>query len=826
MSSVSLSNTVSIQSQPVRRIAITGIGTYCPIGKTKDEMIAALRDCRSAVSSIQGFKTDGLKVTHAAEIASHQPADWFDDIEEQQIDWTAQFAILAAKSAIADAGISEADATSAETGLIAGVCAGGQGDPPDARCKVNPFQVDLSQYQDVAHYRQTDAVGGFLGMHGPRMTVSTACASSTTALGHAYDWLQSGVAKRVVVGGMDAFSITTYAGFYALGAMAESPISPFSDGIGVTFGEGAGFVVLELLEDAQDRDATIYGEFYGHGDSGDAHHITSPAPSGEGLSRAMKRAMARSGLTAHDIDYVNAHGTGTRDNDTAESIAIGSALSEADALPPISSTKSYFGHTLGAAGILEFISTILASREGFMPPTLNHSGNRPGCDHDYVPNAPREKKIHSFLSNSAAFGGINATVAAGEVRVKPPEVSVQFDDIWITGRGAVSPIGCGLDAFRQSLIESHCGIRPIDRFATDGLNCNVAGLVEKFKPRKLVPTIDARRAETLNRYAMVAAGLAMQDAGLNSRITPSEKMGMVMGLMYGSIAVQEDFNNSLINDGLEKLSAKYFPSMVISTIGGQVSLSCSLRGTNTTVVDGFTGGLNALIQGYEMLRQDDELDSVVVVVADEIGRVMMEVFDNHGKLSSDSCTTYSSDSAGMQLGEGGAAIVLERASRAKARGAKPLAELAGFGMTNDGTGPTGFDADGVWYAKAMKQSLDTCQLDPKDVQLIYGHGCGDVAYDTREVAALNRVFDSSSVPLSNLVGNLGMCGASSGLFSVIAATLSMEHGERYPSIGCAESSDQIRIQTEYVNDQDIQNALIAGSTENGNNAAVVLRAVS
>ena len=306
-------------------------------------------------------------------------------------------------------------------------------------------------YQEVAHYRQTDAVGGVLGLHGPRMTVSTACASSTTALGHAYDWLQSGVAKRVLVGGMDAFSISTYAGFYALGAMAEAPISPFSDGIGVTFGEGAGFVVLELLDDAQQRDAHIYGEFYGHGDSGDAHHITSPAPSGEGLARAMKRAMQRGGLQATDVDYVNAHGTGTRDNDTAESIAIASAMSERDSVPPISSSKSYFGHTLGAAGILEFIVSILASREGFLPPTLNHTGNRPGCDHDYIPNEPRDGKIRAFISNSAAFGGINASVAAGELRTSAPKIELPFDEIWITGRGVVSSIGCGLDAFRQGL---------------------------------------------------------------------------------------------------------------------------------------------------------------------------------------------------------------------------------------------------------------------------------------------------------------------------------------------------------------------------------------
>lgn len=814
---------MSIKSKTTRRIVVTGIGIYSPIGDSTESMVESLEASRGAVGKISGFKTDGLKVQHAAEISDHRPEDWFDE-DTRNLDWTAQFAILAAKNAFTDAALSDSEIASVETGLVAGVCAGGQGKSPGERDEQNPFRVDLSMYQELSHYHQTDAVGGVLGMHGPRMTVSTACASSTTALGHAYDWLQSGTVKRVLVGGMDAFSISTYAGFYALGAMAEEPISPFSDGIGVTFGEGAGFVMLEFLDDAEARGAKIYGEFYGHGDSGDAHHITSPAPSGEGLARAMKKAMQRSGLEADDVDYVNAHGTGTRDNDTAESIAIASALGDANSLPPISSSKSYFGHTLGAAGILEFITSMLAMQKGFIPPTLNHTGNRPGCEHDYTPNEPRQAKMRAFLSNSAAFGGINSTVAAGEVRVMAPVSELPQDEIWITGRGVVSPIGCGLQEFRQGLKDAACGIKPIDRFDTESFRCKSAGLVDKFKPRKLVPSINARRAERLNRYAMVAAGLAMQDAAIDTRVVESERLGMVMGLMFGSISVQEDFDNSLRDDGLEQLSAKYFPSMVISTIGGQVSQSFSLRGANTTIVDGFTGGLNALIQGYQLLQQDSDLDAVVVVTADEIGQMMMSIYDQDGKLSTESLKPYSADAGGMLLGEGGAAIVLERASHAKERGANPVAKIGGYGMTNDAAGPTGFNEDPAWFAQAMQQSLLASVTQPSDLELVIGHGCGNVDYDNRELAALQQVFGSTNRPIGNVVGNLGLCGATSGLFSVIAASLSMQYGERYPVVG-GEDGKSVPIQSQFENSQVISNAMIVGSTENGNNAALVLDAV-
>ena len=349
--------------------------------------------------------------------------------------------------------------------------------------------------------------------------------------------------------------------------------------------------------------------------------------------------------------------------------------------------------------------------------------------------------------------------------------------------------------------------------------------MEKFKPRKLVPTIDARRAETLNKYAMVAAGLAMQDAKVDARSVASERLGMVMGLMYGSISVQDDFNESLINDGLEQLSAKYFPSMVVSTIGGQVSQSFSLRGTNTTIVDGFTGGLNAVIQGYDLLRQDDALDAVVVVVSDEIGRVLFQVYDQDGKLSSGTLNAYSPNANGMLLGEGAAAVVLERASHAEKRGATPFAKLAGFGMNNDAVGPVGFESEGNWFSQAIDHALKTSGISANEIQLVYGHGCGNASYDAREILALERVFESGEIPLANIVGNLGLCGASSGLFSVIAATLSMQHGERYPAIGCATEFDRIRLQTAYQNSQSITNSLVVGSTENGNNAAVVLDSV-
>jgi 3-oxoacyl-[acyl-carrier-protein] synthase II len=548
------------------RVVISGMGIYCPLGSSLPEVVQRLKSGQGAVRKIESFNTDALAIKHAAEIPDYDPTQHFSNDDAQALDRTAQFGILAAQRAVADAGLSQEILHSERLALVTGICAGGQGDPP--KTKANPFDINLYTFPDTAIYVQSDAIGKALGLHGPRSTVSTACASSGTALAFAYEWIRTGRADYVLVGGSDAFSVFTYAGFYALGAMAPAPISPFSEGIGVSFGEGAGFVVLESLSRAQARDAKIYGEFLGYGLTGDAHHVTSPHPAGEGLKRAMVRCLERGQLNVSDIDYINAHGTGTRDNDTSETQAV-KATFEGHAIPPISSTKSYFGHTLGAAGILEFIVSVLAMKEGFIPPTINFETARPGCELDYVPNHPRPGKIEAFLSNSAAFGGVNCAVSAGALRATVVEKESDLDEVWVTGIGVVTPVGCGREAFRESLSEGRSGIRPIDRFDTSAFSSRYAALVDGFNARKLAPTLDVRRADLLTRYAMVAAGLAFQDSKLDMRSGNPDRLGLVMGLTYGSITVQDDFQQSLIQDGLEKMSAKYFPAMVLSTIGGR-----------------------------------------------------------------------------------------------------------------------------------------------------------------------------------------------------------------------------------------------------------------
>ncbi len=637
----------------------------------------------------------------------------------------------------------------------------------------------------------------------------------------------------MLVGGTDAFSISTYAGFYALGAMPSQPISPFSENVGVSFGEGAGFVVLEPLDRAQQRGAKIYGLMLGYGCTGDAHHVTAPHPSGEGLQRAMSAAVGRAGVELVQIDYVNAHGTATRDNDRAESSAIRELFKPIEKVPPVSSTKSQIGHTLGAAGVLEFIVSILGSQKQCIPPTVNYVSARPGCDLDYVPNRSRSSNLHAFLSNSAAFGGINVSVLGGSLQHASHVAQRTEDEIWITGIGVVSPIGCGSNDFREGLIQKRCGIAKVSEFAVDHCRSQHAGLITQFNTRRLAPTIDVRRTDPLNRFAMVAAALALKDSKLDVRANNSDKVGMVMSLNYGSIAVQERFRDSLRDDGIEGLSAKHFPSMVVSTVGGTVSQSFNLRGFNSTVVAGISGGLAGLIHAMVTLQHDDQQDATVVVAADEVASLLFHTFEKRQWLAPTShleandpaaLNSYSSQGQGLLLGEGAVSLVLERASKARARGATPLAKLSGYGLTADAALAPGDVRDSRWLSKAIENSLQKAGLQSSDIDLVYGHGRGVPEHDQFELNAIANVFGSHRPRLSSITGHTGVAAATCGLYSVAAAALGIRHGEMYPIIGTqGDMAQQVDLVTE-TRSQPLNHVLVTGTTETGNHHAVVLHA--
>jgi 3-oxoacyl-[acyl-carrier-protein] synthase II len=802
-----------------RRVLITGLGAISAAGCDPEAVAACLADGRTGITSQPGIFTPAP--AWVGLVPCFEPSRHFTAEQAQAFDRTSQLAILAARQALQDAFPAAAARPAAErTALVMGTSHGGRGQLDRFVEGGNNNQDSASAWQVLVgapHYCQTSNVARVLDVGGPVVTTSNACSSSGLAVGYAYELLQAGQADLVLAGGADAFSKLTFSGFSALGAMADSPCSPFSTTIGLNLGEGAAFVALETEEHANRRKGHVHAELLGYGLSWDAFHITEPEPSGDGILRAMRVAAAAAGVSPSEIDYVHTHGTGTRANDVAESLALKRFFEGHNPLPPTSATKSITGHTLGASSVLGLVLTLLAMARGLIPATVNFKGPRRGCDLDYVPNEARAKTVRYFLAQSAAFGGANAALVVGKFDPARPLPPRRTDGVAITGLGVLSPLGHDLESFLAGLREGRCGIGAIERFETKGCSTRCAGLVPEIDPRSVLPDLDWRRIDRVAKYAILAARGALLDAGLLPVARP-ERIGLVVGTARGAVTSFEKYLESVRGGRWRNASPISFPNLVMSSIGGQVSKAFGLKGLASTVVAGVSGGLQALAHGFEMLRQDDGQDAVVVVAADEVGALYFRLLDRlGGVLAPDAAglAPYDPSAPGLVLGEGAAAVVLERSASARQRGARAWAEVAGYGLS------TGADAAGQALERAGRLALAEAGLEGLP-ELAYGHGHGLPAEDGREAQAWARLL-GEGVPLGCVLGSTGVAEAASGLYSVVAAAAGLARGEAYPVATAGTLPGGLAFVRNGVRPGPYRHALVMGGTGQGNCAAVVLR---
>ncbi|MER3400167.1 MAG: beta-ketoacyl-[acyl-carrier-protein] synthase II [Thermoflexus sp.] len=403
------------------RVVVTGMGAITPLGNDVETFWQNVVAGRSGVGPITLFDASALKTRIAAEVKGFDPEAWFGRKEARRMDRYAQFALAATQQALQDARLDPGHVDRERVGVILGTGIGGIGAlvqgvetlmtrGPD---RISPFMVPM-MLADTA----PGLIAIAYGFRGPNMAVITACASGTNAIGEAMHLIRRGDADVVIAGGAEAAILPiSVAAFNVMGAIstrneeperASRPFDRTRDGF--VMGEGAGILVLERLEHAQARGARIYAEVVGYGASADAYHITAPLENGEGAALAMRRALADAGLSPREVDYINAHGTGTPLNDKSETQAIKAVFGEAAYDVPISSTKSMIGHLLGAAGAVEAIVCIRAITDGVIPPTINYEHPDPECDLDYVPNTARRRPVRVAMSNSFGFGGHNACV--------------------------------------------------------------------------------------------------------------------------------------------------------------------------------------------------------------------------------------------------------------------------------------------------------------------------------------------------------------------------------------------------------------------------------
>jgi 3-oxoacyl-[acyl-carrier-protein] synthase II len=407
------------------RVAVTGLGALSPLGPDVASSWDACRRGVSGIGPITLFDAAPLATRFAGEVKGFDSAEHLGVKESRRTSRAAAFAIVAAREAVADSGLDIA-AIGDEVGVLIGSGIGGlewlenavlrlhEGGPR----RVSPFTIP-GMIVDMAAGR----VAIEFGARGPNFAAVSACASSGHAIGEAAEWIRRGDAVVVIAGGTEAcltpVSVASFNAMQALSTRNDEPqraSRPFDrDRDGFVLGEGAGMLILEEWEHARQRGARVYAELVGYGATDDACDIVQPDPAGMGARRSVERALRRAGRAAQEVDYINAHGTSTQLNDTAETRAIKAALGSRASTVPMSSTKSMTGHLLGAAGGLEAIFSVLAIRDQFVPPTINLDDPDPACDLDYVPNQGRSAPVDLAITNSFGFGGHNSCLAFARV---------------------------------------------------------------------------------------------------------------------------------------------------------------------------------------------------------------------------------------------------------------------------------------------------------------------------------------------------------------------------------------------------------------------------
>jgi 3-oxoacyl-[acyl-carrier-protein] synthase II len=404
------------------RVAVTGVGVVSPIGNNRHDYWNALVGAKSGVAKITAFDPSPFQAQIAAPVKNYNPTDTIPLKESRRMEQFAQFAVTAAGEALKDSGLDLAKEDLNEAGVLVGSGMGSLGiiermhlvyleKGPE---KFTPFMIPMliinmaSGWISILH-----------GLKGPNLAVVTACATGTHAIGEAFRIVQHGQAKIMVAGGTEScITPLGIGGFCALKALStkrndrpEEASRPFDkDRDGFVMGEGAGIVVLEELEHAKKRGAFIYGEVTGYALNGDAYHMTAPDPEGEGAARSMALALRDAGMNPEEITYINAHGTSTELNDKIETMAIKKVFKDHSKKLQISSTKSMTGHTLGAAGGIEFVACCLSLKEQTLHPTINLTQPDPECDLDYIPKTARKTPVEACLSNSLGFGGHNTSI--------------------------------------------------------------------------------------------------------------------------------------------------------------------------------------------------------------------------------------------------------------------------------------------------------------------------------------------------------------------------------------------------------------------------------
>ncbi|MBN1981096.1 MAG: beta-ketoacyl-[acyl-carrier-protein] synthase family protein [Chitinivibrionales bacterium] len=759
-----------------RRVVITGMGALCSCGSgvaSIAEKLSAGTCCISMISKqtmsaqTPSFKRHG---TYAALVGEFDDGLFNDYPWVKNADRYTHYALIAASQALQDARCDLQQIGS--MGLVFATCSGPMttienyyGSIHDSSPAPLTHGVGIADPKvslNRAYYHAAVILSRFFKLCGPSITITTACSSSTAALGIAADLIRASVVERVLVGGSDAVCDTTIAGFEGLRATAAAPCAPFSTPVGMNCGEGSGFIVVESLNAALQRGQPIYGELLGWASSNDAYHCSSPDMSGKGQIAAMKGALAAAGVTTADISYINGHGTGTAANDRAETRAVIALFGE-HGVVPISSLKSLFGHCLGAAGILETIATLLCSRQNVFPPTLNFTFPRQGCTLDYISQRSRPwsgKKL--FLKNSFAFAGNNVSLVidASENRVaavtacekKAAENVIGTSRIGLTSCGMISAAGIGIESLCTAVNRN---LVTITDEQANGRTIQVAR-VAAFNERLIHRSFDFRTVDKATRYCTISTYSALLGSGRNANGRSNNDVGVYISLDSGSTAAESIHIQSLLNNDLNPAHIQSFPYVVPNSVLGSVCRILGLTGHNTVFCHGADGGLASLCFGALALRNGH----CTLMLAGAVDEIVPHQLDENAA-EEQHCPRYA-------LSEGSVIFGMKRlADTTGADDGQCMAVIRGFHLSTtpcEQDNPQWFSLHQAAIAKAIQAALDSAGLQMRDIDYICYRQCyGPIA------AAVRSLAPSQTTLQIDVSRHIGTAQSSAILFSLAYA---------------------------------------------------------
>ncbi len=715
-----------------KRVVVTGLGLICALGDNVDECWSAALSGKSGIREVKSVNTEGCYAHKGAEVPHTDK-----ELLNEPLDRSSLLCIKAAEEAVADAGLDITPENSDRIGVIIGNCVGGAASIDKYYTdEIKGNGADVKDILKMPASALANNVALHFGLNGETANIVNACAAGTLSLDYACQLIRAGKADAFAAGGADSFSSLAFSGFHALHALDTNACAPLNHNSGITLGEGAGILILESYEHAKARGAKIYCEILGTGVSSDAYHITAPHPEGAGQILSTTRAVKNSGLDFTDIDYINAHGTGTAKNDDAEFLSIHTLFDENDHLS-VSSTKSMTGHCLGAAGSIEAVFTVKAVCEGEIPPTIGYDESdlqrlkEKAGGIDFIANEKRVKPVRYALSNSFAFGGNNAgAVFSKEPREIPDKTA--GERIYVTGVGAVT--GNKTDKGFRAEISS-------DDYKAHGIKMAFYRKLDRF-----------------SQLQLLGGMRALADAGLDVTAENETDIGIVIGTSDGPLTEITGFQKNVVENGTANGSAFTFPNTVYNAAGGYFSIFAGIKGYNATVANGAQAGLQSICYAKEVIKSGEE--SVMVASGtDENTDVTAGLYGKLGLL----CDTkpYSLDKAGFVIGEGSVSLVLEKESFADKRGARKYAELAGCGTAHFSVEFGRIAGSESALKKAIMQACEEAGITPKDIDAVCAFANGHKTVDETELSVYKELL-RENVPLIAVKEEIGDARAAAG----------------------------------------------------------------